>query len=160
MVNEAISKTRSLAHGLYPVELEEAGLRTMLQQLANNVESLYQTRCEFVCEEERKVDDPLAAINLFRIAQEAINNAIKHGKATKISLTMISKPDLTTLEITDNGGGIDHAGKSGGKRGLGLHTMQYRASLLGASLRIDAVPAGGTSIFVSLPIAQDAQHAI
>lgn len=160
MVNVAISKTRDLAHGLYPVEMEEAGLCSMLQQLANNVESIYKTHCEFICEEECEVDDSLVVINLFRISQEAISNAIKHGKSTKITLKMISKPNLMTLEIADNGCGIDSSRKPDTKSGLGMNTMQYRASLLGASLHIHATPTGGTSIFISLPIKQDNSHAI
>lgn len=160
LINEAISKTRGMAHGLYPVELEEMGLRMMLRQLVDNVESLYQTQCEFICEEDCEIDAPLAAINLFRISQEAISNAIKHSKATKITLKLISQPKLTTLEIADNGCGIGHSDKLVTKSGLGMHTMRYRASLLGADLRIDTVVTGGTSILISLPITQDISHAI
>jgi PAS domain S-box-containing protein len=160
MVNEAISKTRGMAHGLYPVELEEIGLCAMLQRLANSVESIYQTQCEFICDDECAVADSLAAINLFRIAQEAISNAIRHGKATKITLRMVSKANLITLEIADNGCGIDLSRKPLTKSGLGMHTMQYRASLLGASLHISAIPAGGTSIFISVPLKQDNSYAI
>jgi len=160
MVNQAISKTRDLAHGLYPVEIEETGLYAMLQQLAHNVESLYQISCKFICAEEDVTGDSLTTINLFRISQEAISNAIKHGKATKIILKMTAKPELTMLEISDNGCGIDHSKTQGDKSGLGMHTMQYRASLLGASLRILPLPSGGTSVTVNLPVKQDIQHVI
>lgn len=160
MVNEAISKTRGMAHGLYPVELGEAGLCAMLQRLANSVESIYQTQCEFICDEGCEVGDSLAAINLFRIAQEAISNSIRHGKATKITLRVISKPNFTSLEIADNGCGIDLSRKPENPSGLGMHTMQYRASLLGASLRINATPVGGTSILINLPAKLDNAHAI
>ena len=160
MINEAISKTRDLAHGLYPVEIEEIGLRTMLQQLANNVQSLYKISCEFICEEECEMDDSLAAINLYRISQEAVSNAIRHGKATKVTIAMISKPGLTLLEINDNGCGIYNSHKPDSRSGLGMHTMQYRASMLGASLQILAIPSGGTRILINLPVKQETPHAI
>ena len=160
MVNQAISKTRTLAQGLYPVELQEMGLRAMLKQLAENVESLYETRCEFISDKKSEMNDSLAVINLFRISQEAINNAIKHGKATKITMKLNSDINLTTLEIADNGCGIESLQNIETKKGLGMHTMQYRASLLGASLRIQSKPAGGTKILVCLPLKKDKHYAI
>lgn len=151
LINEAISKTRKLAQGLYPVEMKETGLRGMLENLASNVGAIHQTACEVICEEECKISDSLTVINLFRIAQEAVNNAVRHSGATKITLKMISTPAVTTLEIVDNGCGIDCLEDSNAKIGLGMHTMRYRASLLGATLRMVALPDGGTSVAVSLP---------
>lgn len=153
LVNEAISKTRKLAQGLYPVEMKESGLRGMLEHLASNVGEIHQTECEFICEEECKVNnDSVTVVNLFRIAQEAINNAIRHSGATKITLKMTSTPAATTLEIADNGCGIGSSGEWDAKAGLGMHTMQYRASLLGAALSAAGGADGGTCISVKLPI--------
>lgn len=151
LVNEAISKTRKLAQGLYPVEMKESGLSGMLEHLAGNVESIHQAECEFICEEECKIDDTVRVVNLFRIAQEAVNNAIRHSGATKITLKMTSTPAATTLEIADNGCGIG-GGEWDAKAGLGMHTMQYRASLLGAALSVAGGADGGTCISVNLPI--------
>lgn len=151
-INEAISKTRNLAQGLYPVEMKEAGLPAMLENLAKNAEAIYPISCEFICENECRIDDPLAAINLFRIAQEAVNNAIKHGNPTKITLKLVSESTAITLEITDDGSGIKNLDGSDTKEGLGMHSMQYRASLLGGALHISALPGGGTSVTVSFPV--------
>lgn len=153
LVNDAISKTRKLAQGLYPVGMKESGLRGMLEHLAGNVGEIHQTECEFIWEEKYKVsNDSVTVVNLFRIAQEAVNNAIRHGGATKITLKMTSTPAATTLEIADNGCGVGAAGEWNSKAGLGMHTMQYRASLLGAALSMASGADGGTCISVNLPI--------
>jgi PAS domain S-box-containing protein len=149
LINEAISKTRKLAQGLYPVEMKENGLCGMLEHLAGNVISIHQKQCEVICIDECRVNDTLVVINLFRIAQEAVNNAIRHGGATKITLTVISTPTGTILEIDDNGCGI--FAKSDSPGGLGMHTMQYRASMLGATLRMLAIAEGGTRVAIHLP---------
>ena len=148
-INDAISKTRTLARGLYPVELKEADLPAMLKNLAKNTEAIYPVKCQFICECEHTVDDPLAAINLFRIAQEAVNNAIKHGNPANISLKLVSSSTGITLEISDDGSGINQTANT--KTGLGLRSIQYRASLLGGTMHISALPEGGTRLTVSLP---------
>ena len=149
-INEAISKTRILARGLYPVELKEADLPAMLQNLAKNTEAIYPVKCQFICECEHTIDDSLAVINLFRIAQEAVNNAIKHGNPANISLKLVSLPTGITLEISDDGSGINQTANT--EAGLGLRSIQYRASLLGGSMQISALPKGGTRLTVSLPV--------
>ena len=149
-INEAISKTRILARGLYPVELKEADLPAMLQNLAKNTEAIYPVKCQFICECEHTIDDSLAVINLFRIAQEAVNNAIKHGNPANISLKLVSLPTGITLEISDDGSGINQTANT--EAGLGLRSIQYRASLLGGSMQISALPEGGTRLTVSLPV--------
>jgi signal transduction histidine kinase len=151
LVNEAISKTRSMARGLYPVELKEAGLPAMLESLANNVESIYSIKCELDCEGKYRTNDPLAEINLFRIAQEAVNNAIKHSKPTKITLKLTSGSTGTTLKIVENGSGISGGGGLNVKEGLGMRSMQYRASLLGGTFSIISPPDGGTCVAINVP---------
>lgn len=150
MINEAISMTRGLAQGLYPVELKGAGLHAMLEQVAFNVVSIYHIECNIVAESEIGIDNPQVLINLFRITQEAVNNAIKHSGATRITIRISETPASIELEIADNGRGIA-TGAADSSKGLGMHTMHYRASLLGAALRIAARPEGGTSVIVSLP---------
>ncbi len=149
LINEAIMKTRKLAQGLYPVEMEENGLRGMLEQLAGNVVAIHQKNCEVSCCEELTVDDVHVVINLFRIAQEAVNNAIRHGGATRIALNLVSNPGGVTLQIDDNGCGLAEDFEARG--GLGMHSMRYRASILGAALNFCALPDGGTRVAISLP---------
>jgi signal transduction histidine kinase len=161
LINEAVSKTRTLAQGLYPVELKEAGLPAMLERLANKTKDIYKIECVFTGEMKCEIDDDLVAINLYRIAQEAVNNAVKYSGANKITVALKSEPSVTILEIADNGCGIDNLAGSDAKNGLGMHSMQFRATLLGASLRIGVPLGGGTSIAVSLPVKKkDSSHAI
>ncbi len=156
LVNEAINKTRRLAQGLYPVEMKDAGLNSMLEQFTSNIESIYTIKSEFISKGECNISDPLMLISLFRITQEAVNNAIKHGGATKITIKVETTQTKMKLEIADNGRGIGNKAELVGldiKGGIGMHTMHYRASLLGASFSIAERPEGGTSVIVTLPIA-------
>ncbi len=150
LINTAISKTSILARGLYPVELKEADLPAMLKNLAKNTEDIYNVKCRFTCECEHAVADPLVVINLFRVAQEAVNNAIKHGSPANITIKLLSSPTRINLEVSDDGSGISQA--SNAKAGLGLRSMQYRASLLGGTSQVIALPNGGTSVTVALPV--------
>lgn len=154
LINEAVSKTRQLAQGHYPVALEEAGLPALLDQIARNVESIYGIHCELVGESV-EFGDFRTEINLFRIAQEAINNAIKHGGAKNIRLTLERGPEFFVFEIADDGCGMKtpDAAKMGG---LGMHTMRYRAALIGAALEIRAGEPGGTRVIITLPMEKGA----
>lgn len=151
LLGNAISKTNELAHGLHPVEMKESGLRAMLMRLANNTESIYGKKCEFIYQGEPKIESPLTNTNLFRITQEAIHNAVKHSEATKITLRMISAPDSLTIEVADNGRGIGDAAVLQNKGGLGMHTLHYRASLLNATLDIAGQAEGGTRVTLIMP---------
>lgn len=151
-INEAISKTRKLAQGLYPVVLNESGLAGMLENLVQSVIMLYPVGCELICEGDCTVTEPLTAINLFRIAQEAVNNAIKHSGAGSITLRLSGGGEGLTLEIIDDGCGISLPDMTGD--GLGMHSMRYRASLLGAAFSVRRADGGGTAIKVTLPAAQ------
>ncbi|MGE5386055.1 MAG: PAS domain S-box protein [Betaproteobacteria bacterium] len=151
-INEAVSKTRTLAQGLYPVELKEAGLRALLGQTARNVEAIYGIRCLLTAPDNLDIEDFQTEINLFRIAQEAINNAVKHGGASEIRLTLDRCPGAIVFEIADDGCGIADPGRDLKISGLGMHTMHYRASLIGATLDIVGGDAGGTRVIITLPI--------
>jgi signal transduction histidine kinase len=99
------------------------------------------------------VQDSAVAINLYRIAQEAANNAIKHGKATSIAISLSASHGTALLCIRDNGGGFSKG--SGASKGLGLRVMQYRASRIGGSLTIDGDSKKGTTISCTFPFAGD-----
>jgi len=90
------------------------------------------------------------ATHLFRIAQEAVNNALKHGRPTAISISLIAASGQLTLTIEDDGCGIS-AGSAGTLAGMGLHIMRYRARAIGGSLSVDPQPKGGTSVSCRLP---------
>ena len=150
LVNEAMSRTRLLAHGLYPAELSEKGLCQMMEKFAGYVEGIYRIECDFFCQPGCRVDDPEVAINLFRITQEAVTNAVKHGHAGQILLRLTNTPDRRVLvEILDDGCGIADGLAA---EGLGMRTMRYRSELVGASLEVAARSGGGTRVAVCLPV--------
>lgn len=151
MVNEAVSRTRQLAQGLYPAELKENGLRAMLEKFAGHIEAMYHINCDFICTCACQIDDPEVAINLFRITQEAVNNAVRHGHATHIAIKVSNSSSSWGVEILDDGCGIGDMSSSK-EGGLGMRTMRYRADLIGASLEVHSMPAGGTRVAISLPV--------
>ena len=148
MVNQATDMTRAMARGLYPAELEFAGLAAALEQLAEQTRSLQGMACVFHAGAGVQVQDRLIAINLYRIAQEAVNNAVKYSQARCLTMALLREGDTTTLNIRDDGIGMNLANNSN-QQGLGMHSMRYRASLLGGKLEIaNGMPGGGTSISV------------
>jgi PAS domain S-box-containing protein len=151
-IHTGVADTRALARGLYPMELNSAGLDNMIEQLAENVRIMHGMRCDFITLGEFKVADQHVAINLFRIAQEAINNVVKHSAATQIIIRAIWTADVRSLEIIDNGCGVKDWDALAENGGLGMHTMQSRANLIGAELLFSATSDGGARVAVSLPV--------
>lgn len=152
LVNGAIARTRQLARNLYPTELEADGLETALRQLALRVESVFHIACTFHCERSVGTDDRSVATHVFRIAQEAINNAIKHAKARCIDLTLGAAGEEGVLTVRDDGIGFDpptSGGRAESVAGMGLHLMNYRARSIGGSLDIRRDPRGGTMVTCS-----------
>jgi K+-sensing histidine kinase KdpD len=120
------------------------GLMTSLRELAERTRQLYDVDCRFECSSPVLVHQHHAATHLYRIAQEAVNNSIKHGRPSRIRIKLASSPDRITLGIRDNGVGIRRANGDG--RGLGLHIMQYRANALSGSLVVQRTRHGGTEV--------------
>ena len=147
MINESISQARGLARGLYPVRLEDDGLAPALEQLAEMTQTLTGINCEFRAEGPVHIHDRVASANLYRIAQEAVNNAVKHAKPARISIDLEGVEEEITLTISDDGPGFT-PGKANG-RGMGLHIMNYRARLIGASLDVRRGLAKGTTVSCS-----------
>ncbi len=147
LVNEAITQTRNLAKGLSPVVLDENGLMTALSQLGRYTADVYGVSCPFHCESPVRLYDNATATHLYRIAQEAINNALRHGEATEIALTLRQEDGGVELEIEDNGWGFREApneNRSGG--GMGMKIMNYRANMIGGSLTLKPRTQGGTLV--------------
>jgi len=143
-VREAISQTRELARGLSPVGVESDGLMSALQQLTASVSSLFQVDCRFECAEPILVSDNGVATHLYRIAQEAINNAIKHGKAREVAVRLRRDTHSAQLVVTDHGAGFPKDLPNNG--GMGLQIMKYRAGMIGASLEIRPANGQGTTV--------------
>ena len=153
-VREAIGQTRSLARGLAPVTLEAEGLASGLKELASNTEKMFHIRCHVDCSDQALAGAPAAATHVYRIAQEAVSNAIKHGKATEVFIRVSAGTGGTELRISDNGAGI--AQPLPHNRGMGLRIMSYRASMLGGTLSIGRAPGGGTVVTCSIAASEPA----
>lgn len=148
-VRDAISHTRLLARGLSPVTLESEGLMSALQELALNTEKIFHVVCRFDCNPPVPVSDYPAATHLFRLAQEAVSNALKHGKAKRILIRLKEERGRLALSIIDNGSGFPtQIPKS---KGMGLRIMQSRAGMIGGTLAIGRNAMGGTSVTVAAP---------
>ena len=133
-IREAISHTRKLARGLSPVELEANGFMSALSELAAHAQKLFRLECRFECPEPVLIRNNVFATHLYRIVQEAINNAVKHGKAKRILISLKPGRGQFTLSISDDGIGFSKKTKKGG--GMGLRIMKYRAGVVGASLEV------------------------
>ena len=149
-VREAIRQTRSLARGLSPVELDANGLMAALQELAANVETLFRARCRFHCRTPVLVSNNIVATHLFRIAQEAVSNAIKHGHAQNVDITLQSMGDEVQLIVSDDGCGLPDPKPPG--EGMGLRIMGYRAGMIGAAFSVKSNEPG-TVVTCSAPVA-------
>ena len=147
-VSDTVNYSRSLARGLHPVEMNSEGLMSALRELVCHTEDMFGADCEFVCEEDVLVEDNTAAIHLYRIAQEAVNNAVKHGKAQNISVGLAANNGRITMTIKNNGKDFPEVLES--DKGMGLQIMDYRASVIGANLNINSGENGGTCVMCSL----------
>lgn len=146
LIEEATAQARALARGLCPVALQSDGLAAALEQLATNSQRLFNIPCRFQGPDVL-VPDTLAANHLFRIAQEAVNNAVKHGAAHHVWITLAGQPQLC-LTVQDDGVGLPDQLPS--RRGMGLHIMQFRADAIDAALTFSPRPAGGTIVTCSM----------
>jgi signal transduction histidine kinase len=148
LLNGAIQQARELARGLNPVMVTPAGLATALQNMAAEVGRAEGPRCFCQFPRSVKIFDQHVAGHLYRIAQEAVQNAFKHGRAKNISITLDRHKNLVSLVVKDDGIGIPlHPGESG----MGLKNMQTRARLIGGVLEIRRRKHGGTAVTCQFP---------
>jgi len=148
-VNRTVSQTRDLARGLCPVELETNGLQAALLELAGSVEKLFNVSCRVECHQPVSIYDNANAVHLYRIPQEAVNNAIKHGKATELVITLHPTNEAMNLAIKDNGSGLPKSFSR--TAGMGLRVMNYRAGMIGATINLESEARGGTLVSCSMP---------
>ncbi|HVL75544.1 MAG TPA: ATP-binding protein [Noviherbaspirillum sp.] len=152
--SECISEVRKLAHGLLPVAEGPSGLREALAQLAVDVQAMTGVACSFDFDDPVDIDDSADAAHLYRIAQEAVSNAIRHGNAARIDLRLDYMEGKVMLSIQDDGIGFDcDADKTNtglwALEGAGMRVMRYRASVIGYRLAVESKPGTGTCIRVT-----------
>ncbi|MGB8167859.1 MAG: sensor histidine kinase [Chthoniobacteraceae bacterium] len=150
MVSEAVSLTRGLARGLFPVQMDGSGLAMALQDLAAISSRLSGIAVTFFETGDPLVADPQDAMQLYRIVQEAVNNAAKHGDAKNVTIVMSKNENSLSLVIADDGKGITTT--QSGTGGVGFHSMKYRARDLGGTLEITSNPGDGTIISCEIPL--------
>jgi PAS domain S-box-containing protein len=150
LVNEAIHKTRVLARGLLPVVSDAQGLMSALQMRASEVEEFFGISCRFECQTEVLIHDEAMATHLFHIAQEAVNNALKHGHACNILLRLTAEEEWGALLIIDDGEGIKEDRRNA--QGMGLQIMNYRAGMIGGRLEIRPGPEQGIAVTCVFPM--------
>ena len=141
----AVMQCKQLAQGLLPFELETKGLTAALQAFASRIAATYKIPFDFVCKNDVVINDNNVALNLYRIAQEAANNAIRHGETQHLRISLASEHGVLRMSIIDNGRGFA-AGKPVPTPGMGIKIMKYRARQLGASLHFLRRPEGGVEV--------------
>jgi signal transduction histidine kinase len=149
LLSESVRQARDLSHGLVPVQLGQAGLPAALNELAASTSRLLPVKCTFECAGETRADQNSKAAHLYRIAQEAIHNATKHGKAHKIDIRLSANDSATSLSIADDGIGFSNNGN--GSKGVGVSIMRYRANLMDGEFAIEAGASGGTIVCCTIP---------
>ena len=147
-VDRTRSKVRGLSRGLLPVELEEGLLTDAIGQLLNLTTAGSHIECKFDCPHPDPVFEGPVAVQLYRIAQEAVSNAVRHSGASSIRITLDEENGETALKIEDNGEGLGSEAAQAG--GMGLRTMRYRAGLIGGKLDVGPGPSGGTQVVCRL----------
>ena len=154
VINESIALTRSLARGLHPVAPEPNGLMVALEELAARTKKLFRIRCHFTCHQPVLIKDNAVATHLFRIAQEAITNAIKHGQPGRIEVSLTELPGRIMLAVKDDGSGMPDGPHK--HPGLGLRIMRYRAGVINGSVGIQKEAGGGTVVVCTVQTADAA----
>src|SRR6056297_320763 len=149
LVKEADEYARSLSRGLIPVEFEGQGLKAALERMMKNAEKLFNITCRFDAPDNIYFEDSTNLTHLYRIVQEATSNAVKHGNATEIDISIKNDNERLVIKIEDNGTGFSDDWEK--DRGLGVRIMQFRSRLIGANLEIeDSEKLGGASINVTM----------
>ena len=149
VLRQTVQEARNMARGVFPVHVDESGLSAALAEMAQTTQRLTGVSIAVTDCAEVMVKEPETAMHLYRIAQEAVANAVRHSGARQVVLSLLSDGKSIELRVDDNGRGISH-GQQKRPSGMGLRTMRYRARALGATLDIEPRAGGGTSLCCKL----------
>jgi len=144
LVEDGITLARNLARGLHPVEMTADGLMQALDDLAATTADLFKISCRFECDSPVLVHDPATSGHLYRIAQEAISNAVRHGKARHVTIRMEPVEAGIELAVSDDGIGLPEPLPV--NAGMGMRIMAHRSGIIGAMFEARRNDAGGTTI--------------
>ncbi len=154
MVDKAGESARRIAHGLVPVQMESDGLASALEELSRNTSNLYNTDINYSGDPDELLLDTSSAMHMYRIAQEAITNAVKHAQAGSIDIELTSSGDWISMCIKDNGKGFNSNAMDSGR---GLRIMKFRSHMIDGSLKINTKKGEGTEIICRVP-KNDREH--
>ncbi len=150
LVKSAIEQTRQMAKGLLLADIDAEGLASALQEFCANTTTQFRVDCAFIGEARANLTESGIATHLYRIAQEAVRNAIRHGRARRIAVRLSTAQDQVVLSVRDDGIGLPSPSARGA--GLGLRIMEHRARMIGAAFAIETPPEGGTLVVCTLPL--------
>jgi PAS domain S-box-containing protein len=150
LIGRSLNHTRALARGLHPVAPEQGGFVAALQDLALRSQDLFGIRCHVEAEKDLLIEDQTVTMHLYRIAQEALSNAVRHGSAQQVSIHLARSADQALLRISDDGTGLQKEAAS--PTGMGTRIMQHRAEIINGSLRISNAPKKGACVTCVFPL--------
>lgn len=148
IVNRNVGLTRDLARGLQPADLKGTGLKEALRVLALQACESEDVQCHFKAARGVRVTDDTVALHLYRVAQEALKNALKHSGAKNILIHLDKSEENICVSVQDDGKGFSPRRRS---KGLGMHIMRYRANALGGHLKIEKRRTGGMDVTCVVP---------
>lgn len=156
ILKSVINEIREIIYNLKPMSLEDLGLTITIERFINQLMMCHDIKIRFFHNDEKYDILPVIKLSLFRMIQEACNNAVKHSEATKIDIDLRYKNDLISVSVKDNGKGFDINDQDNQEltnyQGYGLPIMKERAILLSGTLDIDTSLAKGTIITINVPI--------
>jgi signal transduction histidine kinase len=144
MVRQALAETRQLSRALYPADLDEHGLISALNALAAATQNVFRVRCTLDCRTPGIVLDNSVAVHVYRIVQEAITNAVRHGQARNIRIALASTGDCATLAVSNDG--LAFPKDLPRDKGIGLQVMRHRAEMIDGTLTVKPGLQGGTEV--------------
>ena len=150
---EVLDEVRLLAQRVHPRILDDLGLGVALDRLARNVGETTGVRVEVEGTTDVGRVPAAAATPLYRVAEEAVTNAMRHGRPRSIALRLERDEFAVRLHVTDDGDGFDPAAPPAGQPGVGVFTMRQRVALAGGIFEIDSRPGGGTVVSATIPLA-------
>jgi signal transduction histidine kinase len=156
LLQDAIVQARNIARGIAPVQMDDEGLFFALDELAANTRRIHEIECVLESAGGSRTVDCEVATHLYRIAQEAISNAVRHGHATVIAIRLTVEQRQVALSVEDNGIGIP--AEPAGSTGMGLRTMRYRAEAVNGTIEIENMPEGGARVRCNAPLPAGAER--
>lgn len=150
LAEEGILQSRQLARGLLLTVIEPANLSLELAELAASVQQQSGVRCYYDRQEVPLVGDSTTASHIFRIAQEAVRNSIRHANPSAVNLSLTRDDKSLVLTVSDNGSGLSTTNTS--KNSVGLRVMAQRAKMIGGEFAIQSTPSRGTIIHCRVPL--------